>query len=156
MFACKCEICLKDVKLGNHLRCRICSGSVPFDSPINQEPTLHGKCLQCNQVYEHFDKSVKQLNDAKKAIKCAYKLSFLLPCHMIISSHAFKLAKKIVDLSLVNDHANHRYIEFASLIVEQQGPQFSKTKLEDKVKVAFFFDKHLSTNATFEMINDKM
>ena len=156
LFACKCKHCLASVRQGTNLRCRSCSGPVPYNSIINKEPRLSGKCVLCFAKYEHFEQTKKQLAHAKQNIKSLGYLSSLLEDAALLDM-AIVLAKKVTDLSLSTSEPIAECLLICSRIVQRLSQLFEVTySLRDKVELAIFFHNHLPMDVSDEMLNVEM
>lgn len=121
-FACKCAACLADARKDNSLKCLNCNGPVLFDSVVNQESYLSGKCLECFQKYKNFDETLRQFKKSKEIVK---ELSFVshVSCDPQIATQAMQHTKRVLNLAGYSNNELLSLVSVCSQIVERvHGP----------------------------------
>lgn len=166
-FACRCDLCKLDALKADNLRCRTCNGPVLFDSAVNKEPQLNGKCTKCYTDYEQFNGAITRLGKVKESIKLLSKVSLVLTQKSLVDS-AVKLVEDLVDLSLPESEAICQAALDASKIIERclADPKTAAEMSDScvapnsempqmRVKMALLFDRALPSALPRSMLNGK-
>ena len=144
-FACKCDACFADVRKGTNLRCPTCGGPVPFDSGLNTEPLLSGKCLLCYQSHDKFEEDIAELKQTCDSIRELTSLAAIVPNKERLARQAIEQVHRVVELSLASSVTTKKRVVACSKVLETLGGELfdSSFGLEDKVQVTLFMRRHL-------------
>lgn len=144
-FGCKCEVCLRDARLGSNIRCAQCSGPVVFDSALNQDPSLNGKCLLCYGKQTHFEQTTQQLTNMISSLKSTKSIGLLMAMASEKSALIGRTAEwlySLTELSLPCSKAVGQGIIDGSNLIENCGSQVD-LPLQDKLRLALFMHRNL-------------
>lgn len=151
-FACKCAACVADARKDNSLKCLNCSGPVLFDSVVNQEPHLSGKCLECFQKYKNFDDTLRQFKKAKEMIKELEVVSYVSHDPQV-ATQAVQQTKRVLDLAGYSNNELLALVSACSQVVERvHGPG---GRVSEILKYGYFIDEFFPLELKLDNITDQ-